>query len=187
MERLFQAWRSGKTRRPAEPLIFKAPSGLFGLSIPLSVVERILSYCAMALPNETGGILIGRYNEVFDTAMVSEATPAPPDSRAGRNWFYRGIQGLPGLLDEAWKNGFYYLGEWHFHPLAGPTPSDTDRRQLRDIARDEKYHCAEPLLLIVGGHPKKDWLARSYVFPRSERATELLSQPTMSSDKKREL
>jgi len=176
MARLFRAWRSSKTRRPAEPLIFKSPSGLFGLSLPLPVVERILGYCARALPNETGGILIGRYGESFDTALVSEATPAPPDSRAGRTWFYRGTQGLSTLLDEAWQNGLYYLGEWHFHPLASPTPSDTDRRQLRDIAKDERYCCVEPLLLIVGGHPHKRWLAGSYVFPRAEPEIELLLQ-----------
>jgi len=176
MEGIFRVWRPGRTRRPAEPLIFRAPSGLFGLSIPAPVVEKILGYCARALPNETGGILIGHYNESLDTALVSEATPAPPDSRDGRTWFYRGTQGLAHLLDEAWKDGRYYLGEWHFHPLAGPTPSETDRRQLRDIAREERYFCAAPLLLIVGGHPRRDWLARSYVFPRAEPETELLSQ-----------
>lgn len=157
-------------------MIFKASSGQFGLSVPGPVVEKILGYCARALPNETGGILIGSYSESFDTALVSEATPAPPDSRAGRNWFYRGTLGLLSLLDDAWKDGRYYLGEWHFHPLAGPTPSETDRRQLRDIAQDGRYHCAEPLLLIIGGHPNRDWLARSYVFPRTELETELLSQ-----------
>lgn len=157
--------------------MFKAPSGLFGLSVPVPVVERILGYCTRALPYETGGILIGRYDESLDMALVSEATPAPPDSRARRNWFYRGTQGLSSLLDEAWEGGRYYLGEWHFHPLAGPTPSETDRRQLRDIAGDERYHCAEPLLLIIGGHPGKDWLARSYVFPRGKPASELLSEP----------
>jgi integrative and conjugative element protein (TIGR02256 family) len=176
MAGLFRAWRSGRARRPTEPLIFKAPSGLFGLSIPVQMVERILGYCARALPNETGGILIGRYSASFDMAVVSEATPAPRDSRAGRNWFYRGTQGLLSLLDEAWKDDHHYLGEWHFHPLADPTPSETDRRQLRDIARDEKYHCAEPLLLIVGGHPQRNWLARAYVFPRTEPEIELLSQ-----------
>lgn len=177
MAGLFREWRSGRTRRPAESLVFKAPSGLFGLSIPLPAVERILGYCARALPNETGGIMIGRYSESFDTALVSEATPAPPDSRAGRNWFYHGTQGLPSLLEEAWQGGLYYLGEWHFHPLAGPTPSETDRRQLGDIAKDERYFCVEPLLLIIGGHPRKNWLARSYVFPRAEPEIELLSQP----------
>lgn len=177
MSGLFRAWRSGRTRRLAEPLNFRAPSGLFGLSVPAPAVERILGYCARALPNETGGILIGRYNASFDTALVSEATPAPPDSRAGRNWFYCGTQGLLSLLDEAWKDGHYYLGEWHFHPLASPTPSETDRRRLRDIAQDERYHCAEPLLLIFGGDPRREWLARSYVFPHAEPASELLSQP----------
>ena len=178
MARLFRAWRLGRIKRPAEPLIFKAPSGLFGLSVPTPVVRKILGYCARALPNETGGILIGRYSECLDTALVLKVTPAPPDSRAGRTWFYRGTQGLPRLLDEAWQNGLYYIGEWHFHPLTDPTPSETDRWQLRDIARDERYYCAEPLLLIFGGHPHRRWLARSYVFSRAEPEIELLSHPT---------
>lgn len=163
-------------------MIFKAPDGLFGLSIPTPVVRKILGYCARELPNETGGILIGRYNESLNMALVSEATPAPLDSRAGRTWFYRGTQGLSKRLNKAWQDGLYYLGEWHFHPLADSTPSETDRRQLRDIAKNERYHCADPLLLIVGGRPYRNWLASSYVFPRSKPEIKLLSQPVKSAE-----
>jgi integrative and conjugative element protein (TIGR02256 family) len=165
-------------RIPAGPLLFTSSDGHFGLSVPTPEVEKMLGYCAGALPNETGGILIGRYSEALDTALVVRVTPAPPDSRSGRTWFYRGTRGLRTLLTHAWEEGNYYLGEWHFHPLAGATPSSADRRQVRDIARDDNYRCPSPLLLIIGGHPLRSRAAKAYVFSRSGEEAELLLRKT---------
>jgi hypothetical protein len=87
------------------------------------------------------GILVGRYNDELDSALVTRITPAPADSRAGPTWFHRGTRGLRTLLRRLWEEDQYYLGEWHFHPLADPTPSETDRQQMRDIAEDDNYYC----------------------------------------------
>jgi hypothetical protein len=36
---------------------------------------------------------------------------------------------------------------------------------MADVATDPAYRCTEPLLLILGGDPRKDWEVRAYVFP----------------------
>jgi integrative and conjugative element protein (TIGR02256 family) len=170
----FQGWRRRHSKKPIEPLLLRSPDGRFGISIPASVLERLLLLCGEALPKETGGILIGRYNDSLDVALVSRATPAPPDSVSGPTWFSRGTRGLSSLLKGLWKERQYYLGEWHFHPQADPTPSPTDEGQLCDISADRNYHCATPLLLIMGGNPKEIWAARAFAFPRAESRVELL-------------
>ena len=94
-------------------------------------------------------------------------TGAPPDSRAGPTWFHRGTAGLQRLVGRAWRDrGEYYLGEWHHHPGAAPTPSLTDVTQMRAIATDPARACPEPILVIVGGDPADAWAISAGVYLR---------------------
>jgi integrative and conjugative element protein (TIGR02256 family) len=136
-------------------------------------IRRILKYCVEAGPLETGGILVGNYTEDHSVALVSDASRAPGDSKSGTTWFHRGIAGLQAWLCKLWEEERYYLGEWHFHPGARPVPSDTDLRQIREIADSPKYNCPEPVLLIVGGSPTGDWEIGVYVSPRIRSLVEL--------------
>jgi integrative and conjugative element protein (TIGR02256 family) len=103
-----------------------------------------------AIPNETGGILIGNYDETHRAAIVSHASGPPSDSIAGPWSFRRGMEGLDRILARAWKRGTFYIGEWHFHPEAWPRASPTDMMQMRTFASDAAMNCPEPVLLIVG-------------------------------------
>src|SRR4051794_36492130 len=109
------------------------------------MIDAILRECRHAKGKETGGIFVGEYRREHDSALVSAISGAPTDSRAGRTWFYRGVQGLQAWLNRLWHSERkHYLGEWHFHPYAEPSPSDTDTQQLNDIANTPSYHCSEP-------------------------------------------
>jgi proteasome lid subunit RPN8/RPN11 len=113
---------------------------------------------------ETGGILIGRYGAEKWSADIVEATPMPEGSRAGWFWFQRSKKGLAGLLEARWSEGFYYLGEWHFHPGGAPTPSGPDIRAMQKVAQDKAYRCPSPILLILGGRPKTRWSISATLF-----------------------
>lgn len=130
----------------------------------------MLKLCGRSSPRETGGILLGRYSNALDYALVTSITKAPSDSRSGRTWFVRGVRGLQSKIDNMWrrKQG-YYLGEWHFHPFGEPSPSGTDSSQMREIARSPQYRCPEPILLIIGGDPPNNWTARAFIFLRGHR------------------
>lgn len=155
-------------------LEFWSPDRKFGLLISQELVTEILTICARKCPDETGGILLGKYSTQLDCAVVTIATKAPPDSRSGRTWFKRGVQGLQSLLEKLWiKNRQYYLGEWHFHPYAAPDPSGTDKMQVQEIAESQQYSCPEPILLIVGGDPRGKWEARAFVFRKQQIPIEL--------------
>jgi hypothetical protein len=118
-----------------------------------SIVER----CTSAGRRETGGVLIGRYTEWRDRAIVIEATGPPRDSRFGPFAFWRGLRGLRRLLKVRWtESRTYYLGEWHFHPFMSPDPSAIDLNQMRVFAADPDYRCPKPVLLVIGGDPTID-------------------------------
>jgi integrative and conjugative element protein (TIGR02256 family) len=122
------------------------------VSIGPQTLTEVLSRCRGFAPAETGGILVGYYNDALSCAVVTDASERPLDSKSGRNWLVRGTAGLQGWLDRLWCNNKrrYYLGEWHFHPGGVPEPSPTDTKQMGTIARSPSYKCPEPVLLLGG-------------------------------------
>jgi proteasome lid subunit RPN8/RPN11 len=157
----------------SETLRLTSTDGQFGISLETKQVQKIISYCLTALPNETGGILVGKYNYFLNTAEIEEIIKAPKDSGFGGTWFHRGVKGLKSQLQRFWKNNKYYLGEWHFHPLSSPLPSKTDIMQIKEIARDKRYNCPEPILLIIGGNPTDNCSVYATIFSVNQGLIEL--------------
>ncbi len=150
---------------------FWSPDNRFGVKIGSESVRRILHYCNQSTPNETGGILLGRYSPAHDCALVQRVTGPPADSQMGKSWFVRGVRGLQAKLDALWhRRGGFYLGEWHFHPFGQPIPSSVDVKQLHEIAESRFYQCPEPLLIILGGDPLNSWTMRSFLFRRRHKS-----------------
>ncbi|OJZ04819.1 Mov34/MPN/PAD-1 family protein [Sphingobacterium sp. 40-24] len=122
------------------------------LKIHLSedLLFELQTYCSQSGNLETGGILIGYYEDNNMSANITAVTGPPSDSKHGRTTFVRGTKGLKKILDNHWQKGRYYLGEWHYHPYALPDPSFQDINQMKKISTDHKYHCPEPLMIIIG-------------------------------------
>jgi len=131
--------------------------------------------CAGAGGLETGGVLVGRYEDDNRVARVLGFSTPTPDSRRGPADLWRGTAGLSGWLRELWGKDAYYLGEWHLHPSASPAPSATDIHSLLAIARDPAYQCASPLMLILGGRAPS-WRHTLWVCER-ERVLPLDEEP----------
>ena len=125
----------------------------------------MLRICDQARSSETGGVLIGHYNDALNCAVVTRITGPTPGSRAGTTWFERNAKQLRDLFRRHWRRGAgYHLGEWHFRPSAAPMPSGTDTSTMRRIAADPAAQCRRPVLLIIGGEIPNSWAvsARAY-------------------------
>ncbi|MEX0804103.1 MAG: Mov34/MPN/PAD-1 family protein [Candidatus Binatia bacterium] len=153
--------------------IYRSADRQFGLTIPSNEMNTLLVFCVQADRKETGGVLLGHYSQSHDTAVVVQVSGPPPDSRHGASFFVRGIKGLQQLLNQLWRRKEYYLGEWHYHPFANPDPSGTDEQQMLDFARNKAMNCPEPVLLLIGGDPKRDWHVRVVVYTRNKKPIEL--------------
>jgi len=137
-----------------------------------AALTKILETIQQAEDEETGGILLGYYTRSHATARVMAVTGPPVDSKKGRSWFYRGMAGLRQLLEALWPQKVYYLGEWHLHPRALPTPSEDDKTEMFTISRTTSYQCPEPILLIIGGSVEA-YSIRTFVFVNG-KVTELM-------------
>ena len=131
-------------------MLFVDRNGAQLIALPGAVAARMRTLARKAYPNETGGILVGRYDDAHQVALVHCASDAPRDSVASPTTFRRGVRGLDALLKRAWRRGLYYLGEWHFHPERFPSASPPDDTQMQAFAEAPQLRCPEPILLIVG-------------------------------------
>ena len=156
---------------------FRSSDGRFRLVIGDGPLAKILDECLASDVLETGGVLIGHYNETLDTAVVTQATGPPPDSERRRSTFYRGTQGLCELFRSLWPTEEYYLGEWHYHPGSSPEPSAADVKRMREIAESDAANCPEPILLVVGANQ----VITAHVFPNRQRASRLCPEHDQAS------
>ena len=98
---------------------------------------------------ESGGCVLGFYrgSHIHITACT---TPMPLD-KSTRTRFDRKDSGHVATIQTFHNttNGYgTYLGEWHTHPEATPTPSGIDRREWGKISRQRGSMCS--IFLIFG-------------------------------------
>ena len=101
-------------------------------------------------PWEVGGWLLGYWTEDRSTIIVTHGTP--PAARGSAFGITISGRGHRGRFDEAWAstNGkVTFIGDWHTHPGGPTTPSSTDRRAMRQLAKDGDYGTPEPLIAIA--------------------------------------
>ncbi|MDD5068870.1 MAG: Mov34/MPN/PAD-1 family protein [Candidatus Pacebacteria bacterium] len=166
---------------------WRTPDAMYYLIIEKLQIKQLEKLCSDARDEETGGILIGHYTDDFSTAIVTEVTPPPADSRKGPSWFIRGISGLRQLLRKRWiaYKRRYYIGEWHYHPASIVEPSSNDMRQMTRIANSKDYECKNPIMLILGQKVTAgDRSMRAFVFSSNNNAKEMFrinTEPIISN------
>src|SRR4051812_25352806 len=85
-------------------MVFRSTDGRFAVTVPAGAATALLAHARRAGSFETGGVLIGNYNEALTEAIVTELLGPPSDSRAWRSSFLRGVEGLARRLGSLWKS-----------------------------------------------------------------------------------
>lgn len=91
------------------------------VELPLSLLNEMQTDRRRALPNETGGVLIGAYDIARKRVYVVCQVKAPDDSISSPTSFIRGCANLPESLEYIYKttlDNLTYIGEWHSHTSA---------------------------------------------------------------------
>lgn len=146
---------------------FRSKDARYGLTLPGNAVRHMLEEAVKADGTETGGLLIGLYNDALDTAMVTRTASPPADSVRTRTTFWRGVAGVQEMLQHLWTRSVrtFYLGEWHVHPGFSAQKSRTDDETMDSESLKQAFHCAVPVLVILGGDPASTWHLRAWVYP----------------------
>ena len=108
------------------------------------------------LPKETGGILIGSYDQGRRAIYIVDALPSPIDSQESRSSYIRGTRGLKGDVNrivDITDGTLEYVGEWHSHPDGySVEPSENDKRLLDWVRKGMETIGHPGLICIVGSN-----------------------------------
>lgn len=107
---------------------------------------------------ETGGIIIGMLSS-GPTITITDVTMAQSRDVHHKFRFFRSADGHQSLMDQLWEESGYrkmYLGEWHTHPEAIPSPSRVDICGWKSIAK-KTQNTPWTLFIILGQQAFKIW------------------------------
>lgn len=114
-----------------------------------SVQNVILGYRQISIHSmEAGGILLG-YRRGPHIEIAETSFPLALDVRR-RNSFERKDTGHQAFSDSQWEAScgtMNYVGEWHTHPEAKPSPSPLDRSEWKKLR--SRYD--DPLVFLIAG------------------------------------
>jgi integrative and conjugative element protein (TIGR02256 family) len=134
---------------PITPMRYYSPvhHAYFVLS---DVVVRTFSTSRQHLAHqpEVGGQLFGAFQG--NDVMVEVATVTPPRSGKWRHFFHPDRGREQRDIEAQFAAGRHYVGDWHTHPEARPTPSSKDLSTMRDCFAKSKHELTAFLQVIVG-------------------------------------
>ncbi|WP_394388468.1 Mov34/MPN/PAD-1 family protein [Shewanella woodyi] len=140
---------SSKFSNQATPTEFTSLS-LDGLSMYFSekAISQLHQYKQTGNRNEAGGFLFGEIRSgVVTIQSVSKPSRADKRSRFGFSWDKREAN---KTIQENFKNGLHYLGDWHTHPCGKPEPSSDDTQAIRSTFLDSEHQLNYFIMLILG-------------------------------------
>jgi integrative and conjugative element protein (TIGR02256 family) len=106
------------------------------------------------LPNETGGIIVGYFDQKQKAVYVVDVLAAPCDSVTKPDSFIRGKDNLLQRVENIKSKTAAivdYIGEWHSHPKdTSALPSFADRKLLDELSKRIAKEGLPILMIIVG-------------------------------------
>lgn len=135
--------------------------------LQLTVTETVLQEMADHAQHdrnaaEAGGILIGHEPTVTRSLIIDRMTPPQPSDRRSRYRYTRDPAAHQALLESEWTVSCgrrTYMGEWHTHPEADPTPSPLDRRSNCRVMSEADYDVPFLIFAIVGTRITRFWFS----------------------------
>ena len=123
------------------------------VELSLTLLSEMRTDREKALPNETGGVLIGAYDIARKRIYVVCQVRAPEDSISSPTSFIRGCANLPEHLKyihETTLDNLTYIGEWHSHPSANTQRSTDDIKLHKAIVDYNRENCLPGCMMILG-------------------------------------
>ncbi|WP_102959319.1 ThiF family adenylyltransferase [Mangrovicella endophytica] len=122
--------------------------------LPTSLVDELAAKREQALPNETGGPLMGLIDHEAKFISIVHTLSPPKDSAGTPTGFERGKRGLHRSIVEAQvRSGGLsrYIGEWHSHPAGhSAAPSSVDMKQIEELSVALEIDSLPAVSLIMG-------------------------------------
>src|SRR5579871_1784012 len=127
-----------------------------GLLVPNRLLKEMRTERSLALPNETGGFLVGKRRGEF--IEVTDISTQGPDDCATPWSFDRSDAKHAREISGAWKSSagsVGLVGDWHSHPFGDGSPSKQDRGAWKAIVTATRSDCVG----LIFGDAERAFLA----------------------------
>ncbi len=139
--------------KPSSNYSFNFKTGSLEVHLSNSLIGQLSRLSKSALPNETGGTLLGYYNDSMKIANITEILKSAGKPKSTPTSFIR-----PSDTKETESNRrilasrgrLFYLGEWHSHPKGPPYPSPNDLMSCFELVKYSRVPTETPIMLIIG-------------------------------------
>lgn len=126
---------------------------------------RVLAgWAEEAVPNETGGALMGYISQDGSNLIVTDVIGPGPRARHTKTSFSPDLKYQYDAIEGIYRRSgrlHTFIGDWHTHPEGSTALSSKDRRVMRRIASHSEARAPEPVMLILGG-AKGKWVASAW-------------------------
>ena len=105
---------------------------------------------------ETGGMMLGAFDDSTGVINIDVATGPSPDSRLSSVYFDHGTAGTQDVIDhhlDRTGNATGFVGIWHTHPYGHARPSDTDEAGMAALTMFAGTG-RRALMMILAGEPR---------------------------------
>ena len=117
-----------------------------GLRLKLKDIRR------GALPNETGGAILGVTDFKNRTITLVDVLPAPSDSESSPTHFIRGKEGQREALERVQQltaRVVDYVGDWHSHPPGSSARASVDDEKLIATLHQRMSADGLPAVMVI--------------------------------------
>ena len=147
---------SGATTRSELPIMesFTLELGDWTITFDQCLLDKMTEQRQKALPNETGGPLIGYFDMLRQRIYIVTSLSSPPDSESSPQHYIRGKEGVRENCDEILKKtaGIVdFIGDWHSHPDSHSTAMSKDDLKLLMHHSLEMSRVGCPALIAILG------------------------------------
>ncbi|WPZ01530.1 Mov34/MPN/PAD-1 family protein [Idiomarina sp. OXR-189] len=143
-------------------LFYQTPDRKIIIEFPSDVLMHLTRYRQnRCYSKEAGGQLFGKFNVEGHITIGAITGPRKTDKRSRHSYKADHAQ-EQREIDEKYKDGLYFLGDWHTHPEGVATPSPSDIKAITEIYQSSIEPGPGFLLVIAGTAPIQDSLSVSW-------------------------
>ncbi|ADD03113.1 conserved hypothetical protein [Thermoanaerobacter italicus Ab9] len=148
-----------------EALIFQKSDG-GRIKIDVYALKKINKFLQTERSNcEAGGVLLGRYIIDSNDIIVDDITMPMKNDIRHRSFFLRRKRLHQKVVTKRWlesKGTCNYLGEWHTHAEAIPTPSCVDIKEWKKLLSTSIFDNDCLYFIIAGTEKIRVWEGNKY-------------------------
>jgi hypothetical protein len=118
------------------------------------LLDKMITQREDALPNETGGPLVGYFDMLRQRIYLIDSLPSPADSESSPTHYKRGKNGVRDRCKEVNKRTggmVEFIGDWHSHPDNHSVDMSEDDLKLLVHHSMEMYWVGCPALIAILG------------------------------------